>query len=652
MVIAGESSGKPAFRALRVGAVRPRGWLRDQLRAQAQGLTGHLTTFWDEDSWWRGGAGENMLGEVPARGHATPDLLNGLVPLAWQLDDAELEAEALEFIEHAFATVCEDGRFGPSQAEEEPYRSVVDLGRSKMMEALISYHDVTGDERVVTLIHSYFKGYLASYGSGPSGWFCNTAHQENMVAGLWLYEQTRDESLRSVLIEMCHLPQPEAQWAESSREGRVAVTQGYAIAHALKYAALQYLLEGDRDNIDGVYRVIAMLDEEYGQVGGRYAAHEFLPAAPGRRPTHGTELCDVVEYMYSLEKLFEIVGDPAFGDRLEELAFNSLPGTCTGDFWAHQYDQQANQVLVTNAQREFDNGPEANLYGLMPNYICCTANMHHGWPRYVQHMWMATHDGGVVAFAYGPSEVVFRTIHGVDVVLREETEYPFGGTITFTVDAPQPATFPILFRTPKWISRAGERVVFKYKGRVDEVTGGRLHRIEETWESGEKITLDIPLGVVPEVRSETTVAIRRGPLYFALRIDADYREVAHHYKGSRDWEIRPTSDWNIMPLVHPHHPYLPADVVRTPLTRLPFAGRGEPIYDAEEDAAVPWPHTEPVVLKLKGRRTKNWGVHPVWPSAGDPPTKPEIEAEDIDIELVPYGATRLRVAEFPRADRV
>jgi DUF1680 family protein len=323
---------------------------------------------------------------------------------------------------------------------------------------------------------------------------------------------------------------------------------------------------------------------EFGQVGGRYAAHEWLPPrGDGRRRTHGTELCDIVEHMYSLEKLFEIIGDPSFGDQLEALAFNSLPATCTVDFWAHQYDQQTNQVLVTKAKREFDNGPEANIYGLMPNYICCTGNMHHGWPRLVQHMWMATHGGGIVALAYGPSEVTFRAADGTNVTVREETEYPFDSTITLTIEAAHAVAFPLLLRIPGWVKSWHARV--DLKGRTAKVRAGTLHRLDETWNPGDRITIRFPMFVRPEPRSETTVSFRRGPLYLALRITAEYKELAHYYKGSRDWEVRPVSAWNVLPSIHPLNNWIEGAhdggewLTRHPLSRLPFAGRGEPIYD-------------------------------------------------------------------------
>jgi hypothetical protein len=90
----------------------------------------------------------------------------------------------------------------------------------------------------------------------------------------------------------------------------------------------------------------------------------------GKSPDRGTELCAVVEYMYSLEELYAIFGDNSLADRLEFLTFNALPGTMTPDMWAHQYDQQSNQVLVTGDKRDWStNGNYSNIYGLMPNLV-------------------------------------------------------------------------------------------------------------------------------------------------------------------------------------------------------------------------------------------------------------------------------------------
>ena len=84
------------------------------------------------------------------------------------------------------------------------------------------------------------------------------------------------------------------------------------------------------------------------------------------------------------------------------------------------------------------NGPDSNLYGLQPNFGCCTANMHQGWPKLAASLWMATGDGGLAAVAYGPSEV---TSGGVTI--EERTDYPFRENVTLLVKAARQAAFPL-----------------------------------------------------------------------------------------------------------------------------------------------------------------------------------------------------------------
>ena len=68
-----------------LGSIAAKGWLLQQLRLSADGLTGHLDEVWEDvgpNSGWLGGTGESW-----ERG---PYWCDGLIPLAYILNDKEL----------------------------------------------------------------------------------------------------------------------------------------------------------------------------------------------------------------------------------------------------------------------------------------------------------------------------------------------------------------------------------------------------------------------------------------------------------------------------------------------------------------------------------------------------------------------------------
>ncbi|MFN2440338.1 MAG: beta-L-arabinofuranosidase domain-containing protein, partial [Chitinophagaceae bacterium] len=66
----------------------------------------------------------------------------------------------------------------------------------------------------------------------------------------------------------------------------------------------------------------------------------------GNAPTQGTELCAIVESMFSLEHAIGVTGDTHYMDALERMTFNALPAQTTDDYNHKQYFQIANQVHI------------------------------------------------------------------------------------------------------------------------------------------------------------------------------------------------------------------------------------------------------------------------------------------------------------------
>jgi hypothetical protein len=609
------------FVALPLGTVKPAGWLKDQLTIQGNGLTGHLDEFWPDlrDSAWKGRNGEGW-----ERG---PYYLDGLIPLAYLLDDERLKTIARAYLEWTLVSRDAGGWFGPVKNNDRWPLAVA-------LKALAQYYEATSDERALKVIKAYFAFLKNNPPDWPDQEWRGVRAMENAVTAYWLYRRTGDPDLLKLVESIqtnsfdwtsywLNFPYPTEALQKGIKYSHPSHVVN--IAMAVKHPGVWAQQAREERFKQAVYAGLRALDEHHGQVAGRFAGDEHLS---GRSPTQGTELCAVVEYMFSLENLVEILGDASFADRLEMLAYNALPGACTPDFWAHQYDQQANQVLCSKAKRKWStNDDTSNLYGLEPNYGCCTANMHQGWPKFVSHLWMATHDQGLAAVAYGPSEVKAKVADGVEVTIAEETGYPFDGSIRFTIRPAKETAFPLHFRIPAWAEGASLRA----KGGPVTAKPGAFAVVNRRWKTNEVVELNLPLRVRAETRYRNAAAIYRGPLVFSLKIGEDFRKLkSYHDKlAVADWEVHPKTPWNYGLLLDRQKPERSVNATTRKPGKTPFAN----------DAA-------PVVLKVKGRLLPEWQL--AENSAGDTPPSPVRSSQPlVSLELIPYGSTRLRITEFP-----
>ena len=110
---------KPAFKPFTVKEIKPEGWLLNQLRIQASGLSGNLDKFWPDikDSKWIGGQAEGW--------ERVPYWLDGFIPLAWLLDDEDMMERATYYINCIIDGQAEDGWICPDDTGD---RSRYDVG--------------------------------------------------------------------------------------------------------------------------------------------------------------------------------------------------------------------------------------------------------------------------------------------------------------------------------------------------------------------------------------------------------------------------------------------------------------------------------------------------------------------------------------------
>ena len=443
-----DRGNRPSLHFLPLGACRPRGWLLRQLEIQAEGLSGCIENIWDDlgpRSAWLGGDGESW-----ERG---PYYMDGLVRLAHVLKDDTLLARAGVWMDALLESQRDDGSFGPVAPETRWRPGWWYL--TPALKAAEAHHEATGDVRVVPFLERFFRYQAENLERLPLREWGHARAGEIALAAAWLQERQPapwlDAHIRRLFAsgldwtaffrDIPRDPPPEP--FEFRFETHIV-----NVCMALKTPPLKALWGGSPEDAACVPAALERLLRYHGQASGVIAGDEHLA---GNEPTRGTELCAVVEMMDSLAWLEALTGDPTHGDHLEQVAYNALPATFDRLMRTHQYDQQVNQVLCSDAERPFvNNGPRANIFGVEPNFGCCAANYHQGWPKLVSRLWMRTADGGLAATVLGPSLVTARVGSGESVTVLEETDYPFSDRIRFTIQTREPVIFPLSLRIPSW----------------------------------------------------------------------------------------------------------------------------------------------------------------------------------------------------------
>ncbi len=618
-----------AFYFLPKGAIRPEGWLKNQLRIQADGLSGHLDETWPDvgaNSGWLGGTGESW-----ERG---PYFLDGLIPLAWLLDDATLKTKAQRFVDWTLDHQAPNGMIGPASNDDWWPRIV-------MLKALTQYQEFTGDDRVIPVMEKYLQFQLKELPKRPLRDWGRFRWQDEVLSLIWLYNRTGSP----YLLDLAHLLRTQGhdwmmQYANFQYTQRVTAeflkldagnglkdlalsTHGVNNGQAVKTGPVWSLVSASPSDRAAALTMVAELEKYHGLPSGMFSCDEHLA---GRNPSQGSELCTVVEYMFSLEHALAITGDPSFGDRLERLAFNALPGTFTDDMWAHQYNQESNQVECSLHERPWTtDGPESNLYGLEPNFGCCTANYHQGWPKFTTSLFMLSDaQDGLVATAYAPCEV-HTVLRGTAVRLVEETGYPFHGTVRLRVDPAMPLRFPLHLRIPAWA--AGTRIAVN--GRpMPASQAGSFANIDRIWRGGDQVEIAFPMKPRTSRWFHDSIAVERGPLVFSYGIGESWVKLRDRGMTA-DWQVFPTDQWNYALALNPDSPEKDIVVEENELSEAPFARRSTPVR-----------------LSVKAGKLDDWRSED---GAADPPPQSPVTSNQTEetIALIPYAAAKLRITAFP-----
>lgn len=581
------------FDFLKTENIYPEGWIYKQLKTQSDGLCGNLDKVWPDvkDSKWLGGDHEGW--------ERLPYFLDGYIPMAYLLRDEDKMARSKKYISYILLHQADDGCFYP-KGEEGKNGDIWSL--FLINKVLTVYADCSGEDKEVEYAVYKCLKFLDEYidRKTPYDW-AQSRWYECIIPIIWIYKRRKEEWLiylaRRLKALGVNFDASISLWDRVKKEWAFD-THVVNIAMALKSEAVYCEITGEKP-IGLAEKMLETLFKYHGTAYGHFSGDECLS---GNSPSRGSELCGVVEAMYSYEWLTACTGESKWVDLLERVAFNGLPAAITGDMWGHQYDQQVNQIasLVFNKQIFNTNGPDANVFGLEPHYGCCTANFGQGWPKFILSAYMKKGDALVVNC---PLPMTVK-LNGISVKCK--SEYPFRKTFSLVADG----DIEILLRIPRY-NQDGK------SGGYESVSLRKGQEYTGTFEMQPSL-IDRPNG---------RKCLYYGPLLFSLPIGYERNISEYERDGVErkfpfcDYTYAPKTEW-----------------------RYAFAGDKFDVVECEYDK--PFDKINPP-LKIKGTFVKtDWEFSKDYDYVPDE-NGGKVRAGDNEIkEAVPYGATYLRITEM------
>lgn len=616
------------FAPLPLSALRPEGWLLAQLITAREGLSGHLdqaAAHTGDDSVWFGGA---------LSGNDAPSALRALVPLAFLLGDKELISAVNKRVSYVLLHQREDGSFGPECADF--------ASRGEMIAALWQYYTATAQRGVVLFLMRYFRYLSETLTATPLNGEQSMHTADTLAVGLALYDVTG----KAALLDVCQkLVQQGADWTgyfhtfnhrlpmlkhtpprqmreglerageESSYFERLQrMTTAANVAQGLRVSTLSYALSGSSKHESAFDVGFSRIMKHHGTANGCFTGDPLLD---GAHPSQGTDALSVTELIDSLCAVLASQGSADTADALDRAAYNALGALFSADMRSCQRLEQTNQVRVSRESRSFyAEDDDATLFGAAHDAHTLCA-LQRAWPTFAASQWMLSRDGGLAAVGFAPCVVRYR-LNDTAVRIRTQSAYPFDGAVRMTLSLSQPCAFPLHVRIPAW----AEGATLAVDSEIIDAQPGTFAVINRQWRDGDEILLNLPMSVRLTRWYHESAAVERGPLVFALKLRENWTAQPVEGAYSPNWSVTTTDAWNI-------------------------ALDEEALFDVSvmPQEAAPLGHGCPVCIQTTGRLLPDWVLRGA--SADQPPIAAVHMGEEVRVQLEPYGACALRIAQFP-----
>ena len=456
------------------------------------------------------------------------DVYKALEGMAYSLinnPDPELEKKADEWIDKFAAAQQPDGYINTFYTLTGLDKRWTNMDKHEMycaghmIEAGVAYYQATGKRKLLDVCIRMTDHMMSQFGPGKRHWV--PGHEEIELALVKLYQTTQEQKYLDfaywLLEERGHghgTMGDEGKWDPVYYQDIVPVRRltdisGHAVRCMYLYcgmadvAALKndtgYIAAIDRLWDDVVHRNMYIT----GGIGSSRDNEGFTEDYDLPNLDAYCETCASVGMVLWNQRMNQLTGDSKYIDILERSLYNgALAGISLG----------GDRFFYVNPLESKGDHHRQEWYGC----ACCPSQLSRFLPSIGNYIYASSGDALWVNLYIGNTGQI--RIGETDILLTQETDYPWDGSVKLTISTSQPLEKEIRLRIPNWcktydLSINGKRI------NVSEKKG---YAVIKDWKSQDVIALDMdmPVEIVaadPHVKENFGKrAIQRGPLVYCM----------------------------------------------------------------------------------------------------------------------------------------
>lgn len=218
-------------------------------------------------------------------------------------------------------------------------------------------------------------------------------------------------------------------------------------------------------------------------------------------------------------RMLGLTGESKHADIMELVLFNSALSGISVEGKDYFYANPLRMIHNSRAYNAHENATESPNREPYLECFCCPPNLVRTIAKVASWAYSLT-PNGIAVNLYGGNKLATKLADGSSIKLAQETQYPWEGRVSFTIQECKAAPFEILLRIPDWA--VGSKIAVNGEAVPVEAQPKSFAQIERNWQAGDVITLDLPLDIhlveghprIEEVRNQ--VAVKRGPVVYCI----------------------------------------------------------------------------------------------------------------------------------------